>query len=80
MGSVVAYSDNQVESTIVNIAFKHPYDVLLKIQNKDDFESMRRGRDSNPRYPLGHSAFRERPIQPLSHPSKWFFSLGRSSL
>src|SRR6266581_9195211 len=27
----------------------------------------RRGWDSNPRYPVGHSGFRDRPIQPLSH-------------
>ena len=33
---------------IANISFKQPYDVLSKIENKDDFESMRRGGDSNP--------------------------------
>ena len=29
----------------------------------------RRGRDSNPRYGCPHNGFRDRPIQPLSHPS-----------
>jgi Fur family transcriptional regulator, peroxide stress response regulator len=28
---------------------------------------LRRGRDSNPRYPNGYNGFRDRPIQPLSH-------------
>lgn len=35
---------------IANISFKQPYDVLSKIDNKSDFNSMRRGGDSNPRY------------------------------
>jgi Major Facilitator Superfamily len=30
----------------------------------------RRGRDSNPRYGCPHNGFRDRPIQPLSHPSE----------
>ena len=30
----------------------------------------RRGRDSNPRYPCGHTGFRNRPIQPLWHLSE----------
>jgi aminopeptidase len=30
----------------------------------------RRGRDSNPRYGCPHNGFRDRPIQPLSHPSR----------
>src|SRR5712692_5048188 len=27
----------------------------------------RTGRDSNPRYPYGHTGFRDRPFQPLTH-------------
>gem|GEM_PF-2625857 len=30
---------------------------------------VRRGWDSNPRYPGGYNGFRDRPIQPLWHPS-----------
>ena len=33
---------------IANITFKQPYDVLSKVENKSDFDSMRRGGDSNP--------------------------------
>ena len=36
----------------------------------------RRGRDSNPRYPCGHNGFRDRPIQPLSHPSEALWRSG----
>ena len=32
-----------------------------------DLGKVRRGRDSNPRYPHGHTAFRERRLQPLGH-------------
>lgn len=35
---------------IANISFKQPFDVLSKIENKDDFNSVRRGGDSNPGY------------------------------
>ena len=34
------------------------------------FEIWRKGRDSNPRCPIGHAAFPGRYIQPLCHPSK----------
>ena len=34
---------------IANISFKEPYNVLSKIENKSDFNSVRRRRDSNPR-------------------------------
>ncbi|MFA5000427.1 MAG: hypothetical protein WC545_03655 [Patescibacteria group bacterium] len=33
---------------IANISFKEPYNVLSKIENKSDFDSVRRGGDSNP--------------------------------
>ena len=33
-------------------------------------EELRTGRDSNPRYPYGHTGFRDRPFQPLTHLSK----------
>ena len=36
---------------IANISYKEPYNVLSKIENKNDFSSVRRGWDSNPRYP-----------------------------
>ncbi len=52
---------------IANISFKQPYDVLSKIENKSDFSSVRRGRDSNPRYPFGHDSFQDCSIQPLWH-------------
>lgn len=39
---------------IANISYKQPYDVLSKIDNKSDFNSMRKGRDSNPRSLAGH--------------------------
>ena len=32
---------------------------------------LRRGRDSNPRCPKGHNGFRDRPVQPLRHPSSY---------
>jgi hypothetical protein len=38
---------------------------------RTDFKDLlRRGRDSNPRYPRGYNGFRDRPIQPLWHPSE----------
>lgn len=58
---------------IANISFKEPYNVLSKIENKSDFDSVRKRRDSNPRYRCRYSAFRERPIQPLSHSSYLFY-------
>ena len=33
---------------IANISFKEPYNILSKIENKSDFNSVRRGGDSNP--------------------------------
>ncbi|MGI6378940.1 MAG: recombinase family protein [Patescibacteria group bacterium] len=35
---------------IANISYKEPYNILSKIENKSDFSSVRRERDSNPRY------------------------------
>ena len=32
-----------------------------------NFENLRKGRDSNSRYPFGYAAFRERYLQPLGH-------------
>ncbi len=52
---------------IANISFKQPYDVLSKIENKSDFSSVRRGRDSNPRYPFRHDSFQDCSIRPLWH-------------
>lgn len=34
---------------IVNITYKQPYDAMANLDNKDDFSSMRRERDSNSR-------------------------------
>ena len=45
--------------------------------------TLRRGRDSNSRCPFGHTGFRDRPIQPLWHPSwqiKSIFTLTRRKL
>ena len=44
----------------------------------------RRGRDSNPRYPCGYTAFRVRPVRPLRHLSrdakgKAFFPYSKAS-
>ena len=36
---------------------------------RHSLRSWRRRRDSNPRYPLGYTGFRDRPDQPLQHPS-----------
>ncbi len=52
---------------IANISFKQPYDVLSKIENKSDFDSMRRGWDSNPRSALTDDGFQDRSIRPLWH-------------
>lgn len=40
---------------IANISYKEPYDVLSKIENKDDFSLVRRARDSNPWYLAVHT-------------------------
>ena len=39
----------------------------LKLLDIKQQKRWRRGWDSNPRYPLGYSNFRDCPIQPLSH-------------
>ena len=60
---------------IANITFKQPYDVLSKVENKSDFDSMRRVRDSNPRYRLRYTRFpseRTRPLCELSFYSVLF--------
>jgi hypothetical protein len=41
-------------------------------------EIKRRGRDSNPRYPYGHTGFRDRPNQPLWHLSSGLFHTARA--
>ena len=53
---------------IANLTFKEPYSLLSKIEDKSDFLSVRRGRDSNPRLPFDNTAFRERYLQPLETP------------
>ena len=52
---------------IANISFKQPFDVLSKMENKDDFNSMRRGRDSNPGPAFTSDGFQDRSIRPLWH-------------
>ncbi len=52
---------------------KQPYQILEKVNDKADFLQMRKGRDSNSRYPFGYAAFRERCLQPLGHLSRLFF-------
>ena len=55
---------------IVNISFKEPYNALTKLENKDDFNSMRRVRDSNSRCPFGHTSFPGMRTRPLCEPSE----------
>jgi hypothetical protein len=38
-------------------------------QKAHDCQSWRRDRDSNPGYACAHNGFRDRPVQPLRHPS-----------
>jgi site-specific DNA recombinase len=44
------WNANIENKKIANISFKPLYNELSKIENKDDFSSVRRERDSNPRY------------------------------
>ena len=55
---------------IASLSFKEPYLAISKIKNKDDFSSVRRGRDSNPRYPFGYNTLAGCPVRPLRHLSK----------
>lgn len=58
----------QIENKkIANISFKQPYDVLSKIENKSDFSSVRRGRDSNPGSAFTDDSFQDCSIKPLWH-------------
>ena len=52
---------------IANISFKEPYNVLSKIENKSDFNSVRRGRDSNPGSTFIDDSFQDCSIKPLWH-------------
>ncbi len=52
---------------IANISFKEPYNVLSKIENKSDFDSVRRGRDSNPGPACTSDSFQDCSIRPLWH-------------
>ena len=52
---------------IANISYKEPYNVLSKIENKDDFNSVRRGRDSNPGSTFTDDSFQDCSIRPLWH-------------
>jgi hypothetical protein len=42
---------------------------FLKTLQYQTLKSWRRERDSNPRYTCAHNGFRDRPVQPLRHPS-----------
>ena len=41
---------------------------------------LRRGWDSNPRYPFRHTAFRVRPVRPLWHPSRLHYNILSNAL
>ncbi len=59
-----------LNATIVNgemasYTLKQPYQMLEKAGGTADIEQMRKGWDSNPRYPFGYNSFRDCPIRPL---------------
>ena len=60
---------------IANLRFKEPYNLLSRIKDKSDFSLVRRDRDSNPGYPLGHDGFQDRSIRPL-----WHLSINKTNL
>ena len=60
---------------IASLSFKEPYLAISKIKNKDDFLSVRRGWDSNPRYPFRYDSFQDCSIRPLWHLSNISLSI-----
>src|SRR5213596_3581175 len=51
-------SSGRLENTYRNQTHRH---------SRSDQVNRRTGWDSNPRYPCGHTGFRDRPFQPLTH-------------
>ena len=54
----------------LNFCFKIGWRARIAGEPATSFTNWRRGRDSNPRWSCPHNDFRDRPIQPLWHPSK----------
>src|ERR1041384_969448 len=55
------------------------YSFTVFCSRPEHFRGWRRGRDSNPRWPLSHNGFQDRRDRPLCHPSVWSWQGGRDS-
>ncbi len=63
--------------TMASYKLKQPYHILEKVDDKTDFEQMRRERDLNPRYPCEYATFPRWCTRPLCDLSKFFKTLNK---
>jgi hypothetical protein len=72
--AVFASGRLHIKRNLIQPELTHRSDFLTLTRHKQlcrsflaHFSSLRRGRDSNPRYPYGHNGFQDRRLKPLSH-------------